>query len=195
MTGSADQPGSATSILHDLQAGDASAAERLLPLIYDEMHAMAASLFRQERRGHTLQTTALVHDAYLRLIDQREANWQGRSHFLAVAAQAMRRILAHHAEKHRAAKRGGTWHRISLGDCESEGANDNPRFGDVDLLALDEALARLEALDERQCRVVELRFFGGLSVDETAVALGISPRLVKLDWQMARAWLHVQLAG
>lgn len=187
-----------TRILREIEEGHASAAERLLPLVYEEMRSLAEGFMRGERPGHTLQATALVHETYLRLVNQREVEWQGRAHFLAAAAQAMRRILIQHAERRRAAKRGGGWQRISLSDCEDSSgaaANDESGLGEVDLLALDEALARLEALDQRQCRVVELRFFAGLSVEETAQVLGFSPRLIKLDWQMARAWLHTQLVG
>ena len=190
--------GNVTLILGEIEDGHASAAERLLPLVYEEMRSLAEGFMRRERAGHTLQATGLVHETYMRLVNQREVEWQGRAHFLAAAAQSMRRILIQHAEKRRAAKRGGGWHLIRLSDCEGSSgaaAGDESDFGELDLLALDEALARLEGLDERQCRVVELRFFAGLSVDETAQVLAVSPRLIKLDWQMARAWLHTQLVG
>ena len=181
-----------TVILQRMQDGHRSAADQLLPLIYDELRGIAEQMFRQERASHTLQPTALVHEAYLRLVNQPTISWQGRAHFYAVAAQAMRRILINHAEKHASMKRGGDRKRLTL--CA-----DTPEIGvlktdrEVDLLALNDALTRLEAMDERQCRVVEMRYFGGLTVDETAEALGIAPRTVKLDWKMARAWLYVQL--
>ena len=181
-----------TVILQRMQDGHRSAADELLPLIYDELHGLAEQMFRSERASHTLQPTALVHEAYLRLVNQPTITWQGRAHFYAVAAQAMRRILIHHAEKHGAAKRGGDRHRLTLSD-DTPDVESVKADREVNLLALNDALNRLEAMDERQCRVVELRYFGGLTVDETAEALGIAPRTVKLDWQMARAWLYVQL--
>jgi len=180
-----------TQILGELGAGHASAAERLFPLVYDQMRLLAEQYFRGERTGHTLQPTALVNEAYLRMVDQTRAQWQGRAHFYAVAARVMRRILINHAEAHRAAKRGGGGPRLALTDSATPASG----ASDVDLLALDEALSRLEALDERQCRVVELRFFSGLSVSETAAVLGVSERTVELDWSMARAWLMTQLSG
>jgi RNA polymerase sigma factor (TIGR02999 family) len=186
--------GRVTAILRTIQDGHASAAEQLLPLVYEELRNLADQLFHQERVGHTLQPTALVHEAYLKLVKQDDVSWQGRAHFYAVAAHAMRRILINHAAKHRATKRGGGRHRVTL--CED--TPDPTRTGssmDVDLFALDEALTRLEAIDERQCRVVEMRYFGGLTIEETAEALDIAPRTVKLDWQMARAWLYLQLQG
>lgn len=185
-----------TRILTEMQSGHRSAAEQLLPLVYDELRVLADQFLRRERRDHTLQPTALVHEAYMKLVRQDGMQWQGRAHFYAVAAQAMRRILINHARSHQAAKRGGGGERIRLCDrhVPDSGHDVANRFSSpVELLALNEALNRLEHLDERQCRVVELRFFGGLSVDETAEALGVSARLVKLDWKMARAWLHQQL--
>ena len=177
-----------TQILKQLDCGHASAAERLLPLVYEEMRGLAESFFRLQPSDHTLQPTALVHEAYLRLVNQTQIQWTGRAHFYAVAARAMRQILINHAEKRRALKRGGEWRRITLDESStSSGATA------VDLLALNEALEELERLDERQCRVIELRFFGGLSVDEAASVLGLSSRSVELDWQMARAWLYNQL--
>jgi RNA polymerase sigma-70 factor, ECF subfamily len=173
-----------TAMLHELENGHASAAERLLPLVYDEMRLLAESFFRTERTGHTLQPTALVHEAYLRLVNERTCQWNGKAHFMAIAAQAMRRILINHAEAHRAAKRGGGWNRITLSEVD-----DAEPPTDVDLLDLDDALDRLERLDARQCRVVELRFFGGMSVEQAAGVLNISTRQVELDWRMARAWL------
>jgi RNA polymerase sigma factor (TIGR02999 family) len=181
-----------TQILSTIDTGPVSAADELLPLVYEELRTLAEHFLSRERRDHTLQPTALVHEAYLKLVNQDRVQWQGRAHFFAVAALAMRRILINHAEKHRAHKRGGRLERITLvdGDAPARGSD---LAAPVDVLALNEALLRLERLDERQCRVVELRFFGGLTVDEAAHVLGVSPRLVKLDWQMARAWLYQQL--
>ncbi len=174
-----------TQILIDLGNGDRSAANRLMPLIYDELHGLAARYMQREAPGHTLQTTALVHEAYLRLIDQSRVDWKGRAHFFAVAAEMIRRVLIDHARQRRAAKRGGSAHRVtltdSIGACEQE---------QVDLLALDEALNELSALNDRHRQVVELRFFGGLSIDETAHILDVSPQTVRSDWRMARAWLR-----
>ena len=181
-----------TQILGELDDGHRSASERLFTLVYDEMRVLAEQFLRRERSGHTLQPTALVHEAYLRLVDQTRTPWSGRSHFYAVAARVMRRILINHAEAHRAQKRGGGNALVALDEARTPAPGDGL---EVDLLALDEALTRLEALDERQCRVVELRFFSGLSVDETAEALGVSDRTVELDWRMARAWLLSQLTG
>jgi len=179
-----------TAMLQQLESGHPSAAERLLPLVYDEMRLLAESFFRAERPGHTLQPTALVHEAYLRLVNERTTQWNGKAHFMAIAAQAMRRILINHAAAQRTAKRGGAWSRISL--CE---ANASEPATDVNLVDLDEALNRLERLDARQCRVVELRFFSGMSVEQAAETLGISTRQVELDWRMAKAWLFGRLNG
>ncbi len=175
-------------ILADVERGAEGAADRLLPLVYDELRRLADGLFRRERAGHTLQPTALVHEAYVRLVKQTRVEWTGCAHFMAVGAQAMRRILINHAESRRAAKRGGAWQRVTLTESDTPAP-----VSDVDLLALNEALAKLEALDERQCRVVELRFFGGLTVDEAAEVLGVSSRTVELDWRMARSWLYKAL--
>ncbi len=179
-------PSDATRLLLDLSGGRASAADELLPLVYAELRNMAARMLRSERPDHTLQPTALVHEAYLRLVDQRVDTWQNKAHFLGIAAQAMRRILIDHARRRRAGKRGGA--RVTLDD--EMGAVTGPS---LDVLAIDTALQRLTALDARQGRVVELRFFGGLSVEETAAVLGVGPATVKRDWTLARAWLHREL--
>ena len=175
--------------------GDRDALDRLLPQVYDELHAMA---HRQRRSWHgdlTLNTTALVHEAYLKLVDQTTADWQSRAHFVAVAARAMRHILIDYARRRRAQKRGGDVEKISLE------AFPNVLAGNItvdaqradELLALDAALERLEALNARQSRVVECRFFGGLTIDETAAALGVSPATVKRDWTLAQTWLYQQM--
>jgi RNA polymerase sigma factor (TIGR02999 family) len=177
-----------TGLLQAWGGGDSAALDRLVPIVYDELHRQAQRYLRRENPGHTLQTTALVHEAYLRLVDQREARWQNRAQFFGVAAQAMRRILVDHARRHQAAKRGGSAVPVTL----EEGAVAAAGSG-VDLVALDDALTRLAALDPQQARVVELRYFTGLGIEETAEALGISPATVKRDWAMARAWLKREL--
>jgi RNA polymerase sigma factor (TIGR02999 family) len=174
-----------TQILVDLGNGDRAAAKRLMPLVYDELRGLAQRYMELERPDHTLQATALVHEAYVRLIDQSRVSWQGRAHFFSVAAEMIRRVLVDHARRHHAAKRGGGARKISLTD--SVGASGGP---DIELLSLD---AALERLNERHRRVVELRFFGGLSVDETAHVLEVSPQMVRSDWRMARAWLRQRL--
>lgn len=178
-------PGSdVTALLRRWSDGDAAALDALLPAVHDELRRLARSYMRREREGHTLEPTALVHEAYLRLVDQRDVHWESRGHFLAIAAQAMRRILVDHARGHRAAKRGGDAERVTLSGVPAVGD-----VGDVDVIDLHGALDRLSRLDARQARVVELRTFGGLSVDETAAVLGISPATVKREWTTARLWL------
>ncbi len=164
--------------------------DRIAPLVYDEMRRIAHAYLRRERSDHTLSTTALVHEAYLNLVDQTRVQWQNRAHFLAVAAQAMRRILIQYARTKGAQKRGGGWNRLDL----SGGLIMAPEQSDA-VLALDEALQRLESFDERMGRVVECRFFGGMSHEEVGEALGISARTAKRDWQMARAWLYRELGA
>jgi RNA polymerase sigma factor (TIGR02999 family) len=168
--------------------GDSNAASRLLPLVYDQLRALAARYMQTERRDHTLQPTALVHEAYLRLIDASRVDWQGKSHFFAIAATQMRRVLAEHARAHNAAKRGGGARKITLHDEAAISPT-----GVIDMLALDEAMDRLTRESPRQCRVVELRFFGGLSVEETAHILDVSKSTVKGDWRVAKAWLAREL--
>lgn len=177
-----------TVLLSQLTQGDQAAAERLLPLVYDELKRLARSYMRRERNDHTLQTTALVHEAYLKLIRQQATNWQSRSHFFGIAAQLMRRILIDYARGHLREKRGGAKVILPLNDALVF----SPEHSE-DLVRLDEALERLSALDPRQGKVVELRFFGGLSVEETAQYLDVSPKTVKRDWAVAKVWLHGEL--
>jgi RNA polymerase sigma factor (TIGR02999 family) len=180
-----------TQLLRNWSQGDETALERLLPLVYDELHGQAARLMRLQAPGHTLQTTALVHEAYLRLVDQESVPSESRSHFFGVAAKAMRCILVDHARAQRAAKRGGAAARLPL---EHAGEIAGPAPG-VDVLALDEALSRLAELDPRKSRLVELRYFAGLSVEEVAAALGLSLATVKREWALARAWLKRELTS
>jgi len=181
--------GEVTRLLIAWNAGDREAVERLMPLVYAELRGIAERQFRRERVGHTLQPTAVVHEAYFRLVDQTRVTWKNRGHFFAIAAQAMRRILIDHARAREADKRGGREDRVTLdvGIASPEPADD------VDLLALDEALVRLRALDEPQARIVELRFFGGLSIEETAEAMETSASSVKREFRSARAWLFREL--
>ena len=180
-----------TQLLRAWRQGDQSAGERLLPIVYAELHRRAAAAMRREDAGHTLQATALVHEAYMRLVDQRQAQWQNRSQFYGLAAQLMRRILIDHAREHLAAKRGGGAKQVTLSGIDAAADSDDA----IDVLALHDALERLTALDERQGKIVELRYFGGLGVDEVAEALEISPATVKREWATARAWLKRELAG
>lgn len=173
-----------TALLADFQAGDRDAIDAVLPLVYGQLEEMARQRLRRERDGHTLDTAALVHEAYLKLVDQTRADWQSRSHFLGVASIAMRRILVNYARDRRAAKRGGGEVAVTLHDGEVGRVTRSD-----ELLALDEALGRLAALDERSARVVEMWFFGGLEQTEIAEALGVSEKTVRRDWQSAKAWL------
>jgi RNA polymerase sigma-70 factor (ECF subfamily) len=179
-----------TQWLAACEGGDSEALERLLPLVYDELHRQAVRFFSRERAGHTLQPTALVNEVYLRLVDQREVKWQNRAQFFGIAAQMMRRILVSHARTRRAAKRGGGEQRITL----EEGMAQAPER-DFNLLALDEVLSKLETMDPEKSRMVELRFFSGLSVEETAAVMGVSPRTIDRQWQTAKAWLHREMAA
>jgi RNA polymerase sigma factor (TIGR02999 family) len=181
-------------LLERATSGDDKAVAKLMPLVYDELRRLAASYLRRERPGQTLQATALVHEAYVRLIGEKAQNWQNRTHFLAIAALSMRQILVQRARSRKAAKRGGDPERIELNE-QLLAAPDVGGTDEIDLVALDAALTRLATLDERQAKVVELRYFGGLGVEETAEALGISPATVKRDWTLARAWLKRELAG
>ena len=175
-------------ILKDWSGGDRASADRLLSLVYDELRKIAGQYLRKEKSDHTLQPTALVHEAYMKLIDISDISWQDRAHFFAVSANIMRHILVDHARAKLAEKRGGDAQRISLEDADS--LSSEP---DVDLLAVDEALNELAEFDEQQSRIVELRFFGGLTIEETAHVAGISPATVKREWAMAKAWLHRKL--
>jgi RNA polymerase sigma-70 factor (ECF subfamily) len=177
-----------TVLLAQLVGGDEQAASRLVPLVYSELRQMAARYMRRERADHTLQTTALVHEAYLKLVEQRSASWQNRAHFFAVAAKVMRHILVDHARANMREKRGGGQPVLQL----DEGLVFSPESSS-ELLEVDEALHRLAEMDPRQGKIVELRFFGGLTVDETAAVLGISAKTVKRDWSVAKAWLHGEL--
>ena len=179
-----------TQLLIGYGKGDRSALDQMLPLVYDELRRLASYYLNREREGHTLQTTALVHEAYLRLIDQQQVNWKNRSQFLGLAAEMMRRILVNHARERAAEKRGGDAKRVSLSLIGE--SSDQP---DVDLIALDQALNQLSELDSRKGRIVELKFFGGMTTEETAEVLGISTATVEREWNHARAWLYRALTG
>ena len=180
---------SITQLLLNWSNGDQKALDKLMPLVYSELRRLAGNYLRRERPGHTLQPTALVNEAYLKLIDQKNAKWQNRAQFYGVAAQLMRRILVDHARQHQAAKRGGSdQQRLSITSAEQL-----VKQPAVDLLALHEALEELATLDPQQERIVELRFFGGLSIEETAEVMGIGHATVERDWKMARAWLRRKL--
>lgn len=178
-----------TLILQEWSDGDTGAPARLMPLVYAELRSLARNYLRHERPGHTLQPTALVHEAYLRLVGQTRLTWQNRAHFYGVAAQMMRRILVDYARTRGAEKRGGPAPQLSLDE-----ARFSPEERPADLLALDDALVTLSETDERKARVVELRFFGGLNMEETAEVLKVSEKTVRRDWQMAKLWLHRELA-
>jgi RNA polymerase sigma factor (TIGR02999 family) len=175
-----------THLLKEIQGGNRAAQEELIPLVYGELRRLAASYMQRERSGHTLQATALVHEAFLRLANMNDVDWQGKSHFFAVAAQSMRRILISHAREKNAQKRGGG---VALTLHEDIAAGDRA----FDVIELDLALEKLAQLDERQAKVVELRFFGGLEVDEVSQVLGASPATIKRDWVAAKAWLYREL--
>ena len=178
-------PKEVTRLLLDWSNGDRAALDELVPLVYDELRRLAHHYMRQERAEHTLQTTALVNEAYVRLIDQNSVHWQGKAHFFAIAAQMMRRILVDYARSRRYAKRGGEAHQVSF----DESAIVSPQKG-AELVAVDEALTDLAEHDARKSKIVELRFFGGLNIEETAEVLGISPTTVQREWRSAKAWLY-----
>ena len=182
-------PLNVTQLLIGWGKGDKDALDQLVPIVYDELRRQAARYLRRERVGHTLQTTALIHEAYLRLIDQKNVEWQNRAQFFGIAAQLMRRILVDHARTKKRAKRGGSDIRVSFAEAET-----SAKAQELDVVALSEALDRLEQIDEQQSKIVELRFFSGLTVEETAAVLDISPATVKRDWSMAKAWLHRELS-
>lgn len=177
-----------TGLLHELQQGDQDAFERLLPLVYDELHRIAARYMARQQGGHTLQATALLHEAYLRMVNQEEKQWQNRAHFFAVAATAMRHILVDHARARNRDKRGGDALKVSLDEALGK-ANDQA----LEIAALDDALTHLATFDPQQSRIVELRFFGGLTMEEIAEVLSVSLSTVEREWRMARAWLGNEL--
>lgn len=177
-----------TQVLVDWNRGDQNAPERLMPLVYDELRRLARQYLQRERSDHTLQATGLVHEAYLRLVDQSGMSWQNRAHFFAVAAKVMRRILVDYARSHRAEKRGGDREKLAFDEALAPSGERA-----VDLIALDEALRDLETFDVRQSRIVELRFFGGLTNEEIGELLEISPRTIKREWRLAKAWLRREI--
>jgi RNA polymerase sigma factor (TIGR02999 family) len=183
--------GEVTLLLAGLRRGEREALGRLMPLVYDELRRLAGYYMRGERAGHTLQPTAVVHEAYLRLAGQNWGAWQDRAHFIGVAARQMRRVLVDYARQHFAAKRGGTPAKMEL-DALAGGFDETKS---AEILAVDEALERLRELDPQEADIVELRYFGGLTVEEAADPLGISPRTVKRDWSIALLWLRTRLAG
>jgi RNA polymerase sigma factor (TIGR02999 family) len=189
-TGVMGLPSDLTGLLVAWTNGEQPAGGLLMEGVYTELRRMARGRLRRERPGHSLSPTALVHEAYLKLIDQRRVRWQNRAHFFAIAAQHMRRILVEHARARGAAKRGRGANAIALSDCDAR--IDAP---DVDILALNDALDKLARIDPRQSQLVELRFFGGLTVEEAAAVLGVAPITVKRDWTLARTWLYRELRG
>lgn len=183
-------PGEATQLLHALDANDPATAERLFAIVYDELRAVAGNCFRQQPFDHTLQPTALVNEAFLKLVGQTRIQWQSRAHFLAVAARAMRQVLIDHARGKARVKRGGEVCRVTMNEAVTPITDTDP-----ELLDLDEALHKLAAMDERQSRIVELRFFGGMTVEEVAHVVGVSKTTVENEWRMARAWLRRELTS
>jgi RNA polymerase sigma factor (TIGR02999 family) len=181
-----------TRYLAEMQRGDGSAADRLLPLLYQDLHRIAERFLQDQRRDHTLQPTALVHEAYMRLVKPGAEGWESRRHFMSVAALAMRQLLTDYARRRDAQKRRGGHVHVAVGEL-GESALPAPEENGCDLVALSEALEELRAMDERQARIVELRFLTGLTVEETAAVLGVSERTVFLDWKMARSWLERRL--
>jgi RNA polymerase sigma-70 factor, ECF subfamily len=184
-----DEKQNITQLLSAWSAGSPEALDKLMPLVYEELHRQAARFLHRERTDHTLQTTALIHEAYLKLVDQREVNWESRTHFFAIAATLMRRIMVDYARTKNREKRGGDYLKLPLEEAELVAGKEKS----VDLMALDEALTKLEKIDRRQARVVELRYFGDLTLEETAAALKISRTTVAEDWAMAKAWLYREL--
>ncbi|MEO7855759.1 MAG: sigma-70 family RNA polymerase sigma factor [Gemmatimonadaceae bacterium] len=185
----ASTPPDVTALLISWSSGEQSAADRLIPAVYEELHRQAARALRRESDGHSLQVTGLVHEAYLRLVDQRRVQWRNRSQFFGLAAEVMRRVLVDHARAKLAVKRGGGMQRLTL----DEAADVSTGGSDAEILALHDALDRLALLDPHQARLVELRYFGGMTIEETADALDISPATVKREWVLVRAWLRREL--
>jgi RNA polymerase sigma factor (TIGR02999 family) len=183
-------PRDVTALLGDWSRGDRNALDRLLPLVYAELRRVAARQLRDERADHTLQPTALVHEVYMRLVDQREGNWQNRAHFFGVSAQVMRRILVDHARRRSASKRGDGVRCVAI-----EEARDVAAASEIPILALDNALDRLEKVDAELAKIVELRAFGGLTIEEAAHVLSVSPSTAKRDWRTAKAWLNRELGS
>lgn len=177
-----------TILLGEMSGGSRSAPEQLLPLVYDELRKLAHAYLQNERADHSLQATALVHEAYIRLVDWQTVSWQNRAHFFAVAAGVMRKILVDHARAKRAQKRGGDGQKLEINEAIGFAAE-----REIDLIALDEALKNLAEFDDVQARLVEMRFFGGLTIEETAHALGVSPATVKREWTAAKAWLYQRI--
>ena len=184
-----DRPNQITQLLVDWKLGDDNALDQLIPLVYHELRKLAAGYLRSERIDHTLEPTALLHEAYLRMVDQQMPEWQNRAHFFGVAARLMRQILVDHARSHKASKRGAELTRVSLSDAPLV---DDP-YSRPSVLALDEALIKLAAFDARKARVIEMRAFGGMSVEDTALALGVSEPTIKRDMRFAQAWLRREL--
>jgi RNA polymerase sigma-70 factor (ECF subfamily) len=183
-------PHQVTTLLKEWSDGDETALEQLMPLVYDELHRLAHQHMRREKRGNVLQTSALINEAYLRLVDEPRVHWQNRAHFFGIAARLMRRILVDEARKRDSAKRGGATIQVSLDEATSVAQEQA-----ANVVALDDALRSLEAIDSRQSEIVELRFFGGLSIEETAGVLKVSPGTVMRDWTFARAWLRNEMNG
>ena len=184
-------PGDVTALLGDWSRGNRTALDQLLPLVYAELRRVAARQLRNERADHTLQPTALIHEVYIRLVDQRQVDWQNRAHFFGVAATVMRRILVDHARRHGASKRGDGVRCVSIDEAKDVAAASN----DIPIVALDYALDRLEKVDSALAKIVELRAFGGLTIEEAAHVLNVSPSTVKREWRTAKAWLNRELAS
>lgn len=185
-----NEPIDVTNLLLAWNKGDSAALDRLAPLVYKDLRHLARRYMRSETAGHTLQPTALVHEAYVRLVNQNRVNWQNRAHFYGIAARIMRRILVDHARARGAGKRGAGLQRVTLVDSKTPTVS-----ADIEVMALDEALRRLAVFDPQQERIVELRYFGGLTIDETAEVIGISTATVKREWTIAKAWLRAQLSN
>jgi RNA polymerase sigma-70 factor, ECF subfamily len=188
---SKESPHEITQMLLELTDGNQEVVNQILPHIYDELRRLASSYLRRERSNHTLQPTALVHEAYMKLIDQSRVKWQNRAHFFGIAAQVMRRILMDHARKHTAEKRGGEAELLPIEEEILIVSHDKS----AELIALDDALQQLSEIDERKAKIVELRYFGGLSIEETAEVLGVSVPTINREWRMAKAWLYSEIAG